>query len=275
MTIRTETEAPPQLVSITTSLEEALAVLATLEANTVMGLDTAPWMSLSATERELSLSVARRGLTARGLAQVDDRGQFLVHRALLTAVGICAYPRRTAFIDHWPTSDVEPLRVFIHQHGSNAVVHVPAGPLQHFHLVESEAELAKFLSATYGWGQASPAGGGELRMSRDEFSRAFEASAGGDRAAATRILTATNPADGVLRFVDTLSARPGVSIFQTITPSETPRPEAEETFTVLQSGSTGWLVVPVSPGASTPLRASAASPERLRGRLRDVLWAGS
>jgi hypothetical protein len=223
----------------------------------------------------LALNVARRGLTARGLAQVDERGQFLVHRALLTAVGICAYPRRTAFIDHWPTPDVEPLRVFIHRQGSNAVVHVPAGPVQHFHVVESESDLADFLSRTYGWVQAPPAASGELRMSRDEFSRAFEASASGDRAAATQILTATNPDNGVSRFVDTLSARPGVSIFQMITPSETPRPEAEETFTVLQSGSTGWLIMPVSPGAHTPLRASAPSPERLRGRLRDVLWAGS
>src|SRR4051812_13905336 len=105
-----------ETVTITVSPEELLVILNTLETQAIPGLVADTWIGLTPEQQDLTLSVAARALEARGLAQVDDAGQLRVHRGLLTAVGVCAYPDRSTVIDHW-SADGDAQRFFAHTLG--------------------------------------------------------------------------------------------------------------------------------------------------------------
>ena len=112
---------PP--VAILLSREELLAVLDALEANTIPGLDEDPLGDMTPEGRQLAVTVARRALQARELGRVEDDGTFLLHRALLTAVGVCAYSQSAILAFHWPAGSDEATRFFGHIRDGDAVMH--------------------------------------------------------------------------------------------------------------------------------------------------------
>ncbi|HEY3061506.1 MAG TPA: hypothetical protein VGL99_21265 [Chloroflexota bacterium] len=265
-----EIDVATSAVSSTLSVEEVLVVLKTLDRASIYGLNSQAWVDSPPREQEVSLAVAQRGLIARGLAQVDANRQLLVHRALLMAVGVCAFPQWTAYVDHWPSQNVAPVRLYIHRRGAECVVHRPIDDLHRFDLLGSEADLADYLSATLGWPDAS-ASGPELHMSRADFQKACEVSATGDRAATAQLLGGANSTDNAAALTLMLTGTPRVSILQTIGAGTDSRPDTEGTFTVLEGGGDGWLVAPLARGANTPLVATPCSRERLRSALRDLM----
>src|SRR5688500_1305998 len=118
-------------LTITLSQEELLAVLDVLQARTIPGLNAPQFARLNDREKQLVPTTARRALQARGLATVREDGVLLVHRALLTAVGVCAYSQSAAAIYHWNPSSENPAFFSGHIRGDDIVAHTRPDPFLH------------------------------------------------------------------------------------------------------------------------------------------------
>jgi hypothetical protein len=235
-----------------------LAVLNVLETSTIPGLEAEAWIGLAPEQQDLTLSVARRALEARGLAQVHESGHLLVHRALLTAVGVCAYPQRTTLVEHW-LPGAESTRLFAHTRGEDSVVHTVAGGVHTFVLLPSEAALVDYLATACQWTSAPTAPPMELTMPRQDFTRLCDASATGAESEALKVLaSSTEPGKAGPALVHTLASGPRISVVQMLRADDGPSGQ-EQSFTVIDGGEQFWLISPVADGADAPLRARTVS----------------
>jgi hypothetical protein len=230
-------------INILLSREELIFVLDLLQATSIPGLDADPLGDLTAQQRAMAMVWAGRALRARELGQLNENGELVLHRSLLTAVGVCAYSSNAIFIFHWPEAGAEPSRYFGHIRGDDIASHTrPADILHQFSLLSSQAHLLAqifdFCSYEDGYETA------ELTMtvSNADFVRARELASEGQSEAATKLLTSdTVPAETAAAFTATLADSPRVSIFQTLKQTGEDTVQKSD-FTLVQNGEYTWFV---------------------------------
>jgi len=258
-----------QPIFVTLSLEELLVVLNTLEATSIPGLVADEWTRLSPAEQDLALSVARRALEARGLAATDPSGAVLVHRTLLKAVGVCAYPQRTLLIEHWAAGG-QPENVFVHARDEDRVVHTVAGGLHTFALHSSHSALVDHLGALCGWSGAAVAPNLALTIPRADFTRVCDAAAAGAETEAMEVVAAATKSGAAgSALVRALSGTPRISIVQVLSGPDG-QPSDQPSFTVIGGAEGSWVVAPTDNDDGSPLRAQTTS----RGELGSTLLRG-
>jgi len=249
-------------ISITLSVEELLVVLNTLQAPSIPGLEAEAWTKLTPDQQNVSLSVAGRALEARGLAEIDQFGALLIHRALLTAVGVCAYPQKTALVDYWPANDPGQ-RLYAYTRDNDSAVHTVNRGLHTFVLLPSEAALVNHLVEACQWSNSSATPALELTIPRDEFTKVCDASADGGEAEALKILNSATKADGAgTALVHSLVSAPRISVVRSLRYNGG-QVGPEQSFTVIDGADQAWLVAGVTNDANSQLKARTTSRDEI------------
>lgn len=232
-------------VDILLSREELIFVLDLLQAESIPGLDTDPLGELTAQQRAMAMVWAGRALRARQLGRLDENGELVLHQALLTAVGVCAYSSNAIFIFHWPRAGAEPSRYFGHIRGEHIASHTrPADVLHQFSLLPSQDHLLDQVFEFCGYEDGSEMTELTMTVSSTEFVRARELTSEGQMDAAIDLLTSdTVPAETAAAFVATLADSPRVSILQTLKQVDEDTVQKSD-FTLVQNGEYTWFVAP-------------------------------
>lgn len=248
------------------SLEELLVVLNSLGVGAIPGLDAGAWTELSAEQQDLTLAVAGRALEARGLAAAGEDGRFRLHRALLTAVGLCAFPRQSVLVEYWPGQDSEPQRLFGHTVAAEATLHLVNGYLHRFILLPDRETLVDQIVAACDLSAAEPATHHELTLTWDDFGRVWEAGQAGRGTEAEKALAASGvPAEAASAFVRALNANQGLSSGQVVRRSD--GAVVQHAFTILHGEPDTWLVSPQSAAEVAPVVARTANRSSVRSAL--------
>lgn len=256
----------PQPLSIMLSREELLAVLAVLRATTIPGLEREPSGELTPEQEAFALVVARRALLARELAQLRADGEFLLHRALLTAVGVCAYAQDSILAYHWPSGAQAPVNLFGHVRGEDVVAHTRPDPVLHrFTMFASREHLVEQVLTFCEFREAQPAASLDFIVPRQSFADARQLATRSDTSEAIALLVqdgVSNPAAAAL--VATWTAAPRVSVLQVLTQESNQAVRTRE-LTLLQDQQTAWLVTPMFDGeAKAPVRVKTISAAEMR-----------
>lgn len=232
-------------INILLSREELIFVLDLLQANSIPGLDADPLGDLTAQQRAMSMVWAGRALQARGLGQLNEDGELVLHRALLTAVGVCAYSSTAIFIFHWPEAGAEPSRYFGHIRGDDIASHTrPADILHQFSLLSSPEHLLAQVFDFCGYEDGAESAELTMTVSSAHFVRARELAGEGQTPAAADLLTSdTIPAETASAFAATLADSPRVSIVQTLKQAGEDTVQKSD-FTLVQNSEYTWLVAP-------------------------------
>lgn len=246
-------EAVVEPINVLLSREELLFVLNLLQANSIPGLDADPAGVLNEEQRTLALMWGERALRARELAQIrEDRG-VVVHNALLTAVGVCAYSNHALFIYHWSGQEEAPTRYFAHLRNGDIAVHTrPEDVLHLFTLLPSREHLFTDVLTVCEYDDVAASEFAEMTVTENSFIRARELVGKGDIEVAARLLVNDGATDAAaLAYVGTLANSPRISIFQTF------RQEGETAvqkgdFTVVQDGQHAWLIAPAASDNGNP-----------------------
>jgi hypothetical protein len=231
-------------INILLSRDELLFVLNELEADYLPGLDTDPLGQLTAEQQALALTVAGRALQARELVRNFASGEQVLHNALLTMVGVCAYAQSALMVYHWPTGSGAPVRYFAHLRGEDIAAHSRPGQVLHlFSLLPSRTQLVGQVLAVCRYQDASGTTAFEFAAPAPVFGRARELAGAGHATEAVDVLVSSGaPALAAQAFVETLGASPSVSIMQTVKQAEDGR-VLQHDFTLLQNGGPAWLAV--------------------------------
>ncbi len=240
-------------INIMLSREELLVVLNLLQANSIPGLDTDPAGELNEEQRALALHWGMRSLRARELARLNDNRTLVVHDALLTAVGVCAYSNNALFIYHWSGDDAPPTRYFSHIRGDDIAVHTrPEDVLHLFTLLPSKEYLFTQVMEICEYEDMAASQLDEMKTTETNFVRVRELVNKGDAPVAVGLLINSGAqAESAQLFVDTLANSPRVSIFQTF------KQESDETvkkgdFTVVQDNQQAWFISPAQTENGSP-----------------------
>jgi hypothetical protein len=260
---------PPTIVL---SQEELLAVLDVLQARSIPGMDAPQFARLNESQKLLVLNTARHALQARSLAHLRDDGVLLVHRALLTAVGVCAYSQSAAAIYHWSPSAETPTFFSGHIRGDDIVAHTrPDAFLHQFALLQSKSQLIESMLEACDYRGPLPPEPIELTLSPQAFAASRElAERGKPEEAAERLQADGADADAADAFAHTFASMPRVSIFQTVK-QQVNEPLRTQQFTLLQNGTWVWMVVPTERAATSPLKATSVTPDNIQSALTNWL----
>lgn len=267
-----ESNGASQSLNIVLSQEELLAVLDVLQARTIPGMDSPQFARLNESQKLLVLNTARHALQARSLATVREDGVLLVHRALLTAVGVCAYSQSAAAIYHWNPSADAPAFFSGHIRGEDIVAHTRPDPVLHqFALLKSKSQLIDTMLEACDYRAPVPPDEVELTLSPQSFAASRElAEQGRAEEAAERLQADGANAEAADAFAHTFASMPRVSIFQTVK-QQVNEPLQTQQFTLLQNGKWVWMVVPTERAATAPLKATSVTPETIQAALTDWL----
>lgn len=259
-----------EVVSLQLSHEEVLAILALLQADTIPGLEEDEVEEWSEEQQQFALSLARRVLQSRGFAQVQD-GVFMLHRAVLTAVGVCAYSQSAAMVYHWSDAAIVPTSFFAHLRERDAVLHTRPAPSMHsFALQPSKDALVDAILEACEYSETADTVAMDLLLSRDAFARARELAEKG-RLDEARQQVGDGTSDGAAQaFTEMLASLPRVSIFQTLKQQKDKAVHTRQ-FTLLQSAPNAWLVTAVSDAEDAPLRAKTIRAGTLHSALNEWL----
>lgn len=260
-----------ELINILISREELLLVLDLLQVDAISGLDTDPLGALDEKQRQLAVIWASRALRARQLAQLNGDGDLMVHDALLTAVGTCAYADKALSIFHWKAGEEIPSRYFSHIRGEDIVAHTrPADVLHLFTLLPSKEMLLSQLLDFCEYADVPPAAF-EMQMTNAEFVQVRELVDGNEGEQAIKLLV-DNGAEGetATAFVSTLAASPRVSILQALKQGEGDTVRKND-FTIIQNDSYSWFIEPVREAEENRLLISSSSKRAIENVLIDLL----
>jgi hypothetical protein len=241
-------------INVLLSREELIFVLDMLQADSIPGLDADPLGDLDPQQQAMSMVWAGRALRARELGQLNEAGEMVLHRAVLTAVGVCAYSSDAIFIFHWPEAGAEPSRYFGHIRGEDIASHVrPADILHQFSLLPDREHLLAQVFDFSNYEHGTETDDLSMTVSNANFVRARELSSEGQTEAAADLLVGNGaPMETAVAFVNTLADSPRVSIMQTL------KQEGEDTvqksdFTLVQNGDYTWFVAPAQEDESALL----------------------
>jgi hypothetical protein len=258
-------------LSLDLSRAELLTVLGVMEAQFIPGLAPAQATSMTLEEAALAEQEAALVLQERELAQTDEDGNLLVHRAVLTLVGTCAYSQSALIAYHWQTDQEAPVQFFGHVRGEDVVAHtVPAESMHRFgQLASKEALVGQALATCHVDGpvDAPPM---QLLIPRDVFDRARDLANQGNAAGAMEALSAAGvDEDAAASLSAALAAAPSVSAMQTIKQQDSSVRTRE--FTLVQDTHSLWLVMPTDVDPASRLMARTVGASELRSLLTDWL----
>ena len=256
-------------INILVSRDELLFVLKALEAEYIPGLDPEQLGQLTPAQQTVASVVAGRALRARALAQGSDAGELQIHTALLTMVGICAYPQNVVFVYHWPANAEIPRRYFGYLRGDDIVAHTrPEDVLHLLSLLPDKSYLIDQILTVCQWDEAPESPGLEFNLPNPIFVTARELVEEGDLAQARQVLVNSGtPVSAAAALVQTLSHTPRVSIVQTVKQVENGAISRRD-ITLLQNGQHAWLAVAPEAGAiDAPLRVKTTT----RAEVQELL----
>ena len=238
-----ENEFKPMNVLL--SREELLLVLDLLKTKAIWGLDNDPLGVLDEAQRQWAVIWASRALRARQLAQLNEAGELMVHDALLTAVGTCAYADKAISITHWQAGEEIPSRYFGHIRGKDIVAHTrPEDVLYLFTLLLSKEEL---LAQIFDFCEYKdvPTAAFEMSVANKHFAQARELADNGKEEQAVKLLVDNGAErETAVAFVYTLTNSTRVSILQTLKQGESDTLQ-KNNFTIIQNDVYIWLIVSV------------------------------
>ena len=230
-------------INVLLSREELIFVLDLLQADSIPGLDADPLGDLTVQQRAMAMVWAGRALRARELGQLNEAGELILHQALLTAVGVCAYSSQAVFIFHWPEAGADPSRFFGHIRGADIASHTrPVDVLHQFTLLPSREQLLAQVLDFCGYEDGSESADLTMTVNNAVFVRARELASDGQTQAAVDLLTTdAAPVETAVAFADTLADSPRVSILQTL------KQDGEDTvqksdFTIVQNDKYAWFI---------------------------------
>jgi hypothetical protein len=258
-------------VNLLLSREETLLTLRSLQTESIPGIDGDPAGELTAEGLDLALMVAGRALRARQLAQVREDGELALHHALLTAVGVCAYATRTAFVFHWPEDGNELARYFGHVRGEDFVAHTrPEEALHLFTMLPTKMQLIEQILQTCGYEDRQQNGAG-LTLEAADFGQARQLAKQGDGETAVSYLTERQAdPDTAAAFAGTLAHRPHISILQLLKQQDD-LSIAKSDFTIVQGKEYCWLIRPTAGDANGSLTVKTAVKAEIVSLLNDWL----
>jgi hypothetical protein len=215
-------------------------------------------------EREAALA-----LQERELAMIDDEGQLLVHRAVLSLVGACAYSQSALIAYHWPSGQEIPVQLCGHVRNGDVVAHtVPTESVHRFGRLESREALAELALETFQIGEARPAPPAQMLVPRETFDRARELAGQGQVEVAAEALRGAGATDEVAEGLSgALAAAPGISAVQTI--KEQGDSVRTREFTLVQGDGRIWLVMPTGIDPAGRLLAKTVGRAELGALLAD------
>lgn len=253
--------------NILLSREELLFVLDLLQADSIPGLDADPLGELTPEQRSLALIWAERALRARELAHLQEDGEVVLHNALLTAIGVCAYPQSTVFVYHWAADGDILTRYFGHMRGNNIVAHSrPEDVLHLFTLLPSKEHLVDQVLAVCEYEDVPAHQPFEFTVSSGDFARVRELAEAGEAEQAIDVLSNGGVApEAAAAYVQTLADSPRVSIMQTLRQQENAAVEKQD-FTLIQNGHQMWLV-------SAASGETGDAPLRVKTTVKDEIGA--
>jgi hypothetical protein len=259
-----ENKTSPETVEL--SRAEVLAVLNVMQARFIPGLEPVPGNAQASDLAAPDPAEGFQSLQARGLAQVDAEGRWLVHRLLLTMVGTCAYSHSAVLAYHWPAGQETPTSLFGHIRQDDAVMHTPSGTGLHtFALLSSKDALVDLALEKCGF-QSEGGARVQVLVLRDAFNRARElASQGQDKDAAQMLRSAGVSEDAAEGLSGALSASPLISAFQVLKHQGESIRSRE--FTLINNGSGAWLVMPTGVNPDSPLMAKGIGRNELGALL--------
>jgi len=254
-------------INVLLSREELLLVLDLLRADEISGLDADPLGALDDEQRQLAVIWASRALRARQLAQLNEAGELMVHDALLTAVGTCAYAEKAISAFHWRAGEETPSRYFGHIRGEDVVAHTrPEDVLHLFTLLPSPEELLSQLLDFCAY-EDTPSAAFEMRVTNEIFVQA-RGLAGEGKADQARQLLIDNGAgrETAVAFIATLTQSPRVSILQTLE-RDGDNAVQKSDFTIIQNGTYSWFIMPVQEAGEDMLLVNALG----RSEIENIL----
>lgn len=258
-------------INILLSREELLLILDLLQAETIPGLDPDPTLGdLTPEQRSLALTVAERALRARELVQAQAGGELIVHKRLLTAVGVCAYPHSAVLAYHWPSQSDTPVRYFGHVREADIVAHsVPDSTLHLFSLLPSREQLVGQVLAVAEF-EDVPTEAIEFSVPAAVLGQAREQANAAQPETARAILAGSGVAAAAAQaFTDALGGNPRITIMQLLKQQPQGNPTRQD-ITLLQNGSAAWLVSQPSTEADT-LRVKTVNQAELVSLLNETL----
>jgi len=264
------TNGNPEAINILLSREELLYILNMLQAETIPGLDADPLGQMTPEQQQLALLVAERALRARELAISHNGSGMVVHNALLTAVGVCAYAQNSVFVYHWPAIGRPPRRFFGHVRGEDIVGHGrPDDVLHRFSLIPQKSQLVETIFQVCDY-QDTPANGThELSIGSNTFVTMRELAAQQKISEAIETLVAQNvAAEPAQQLVQTIAGDARISVLQTIKQVGNERVEKRD-FTVIQNENRSWLLLPETVDPQPDLRIKSTSRDEIAGHLQD------
>jgi len=222
-------------VSILLSRDELLLILNLLHAQSIPGLDEEPLGEWSPEQRVLAQVVAERALRARELAQRQSDDQLVIHKTLLTAVGVCAYAQSSIFSYHWPEPNVMPARYFGHVRGDDIVAHTrPQDVLHLFSLLPSKEQLIDQIIAFCHYQETTSNLSFEFTLAQADFMKLR-------KLAETGLNEPNFITEQTKHLSDTLANKPRVSVFQLI--SQNNQQVQKRDFTLIQDAHITWLIL--------------------------------
>jgi len=259
-------------INILLSREELLFVLNELQADFLPGLDPNPLGDLTADQQEVALAVAERALRARELVRRYASGEVVLHNALLTAVGVCAYAINAILVYHWPAEGDTPVRYFGHTRGDDVVIHSRPDEVLHlFSLLPSKEQLLNQVLDVCEYEDVTSAEPFEFAMSGTTFGEAQTLAAGGQAdQAIERLVKAGVSRAAATALAETLAGSPKASIVQTINQPGDGSVQKQD-FTLLQNSGPAWLAVASPEEGAAKLQVKTVNKDELLKSLAE--WA--
>ena len=231
----------PALLQLLLTYEELALVLKLVQASTLPGLRPPQSGPRTAEEEQQSLMYAERSLRARELARLTPDGQFVVHKALLSAVGVCAYADQALLVQH-----IKPDHTFVEFCGSQkdgaVVTHAQPEPgLYQLSVLQDPTELVAQALASCDCQNLKAAPGQTLTVADDVLRQARELAEQGLVNEATALLAANNEAASAASVAEVLAAPHALSILMFLERQPDDSMRAQE-ITVLHSSQAAWLM---------------------------------
>ncbi len=230
----------PVLLRIILTYEELSLVLKLMNAATLPGLKPPQTEPLTPEQEVQGLLFAERSLRARELARRTADNHLVVHAALLSAVGACAYADQVVIVQHIRANG-EVIDLYGSVQDELVVAHtLPEPGLHQLSVLEDIAALATQALAACGCESLQPASGGSLTVTDEALRQTQELAQQGALREATARLVGAADAPFAAALVEALSAPHAVSIFLFL------RRQADGTIvpyelSVLHTAATAWL----------------------------------
>jgi hypothetical protein len=238
------------VLSMLLTYEELSLTLRLVNAATLPGLRAPQSVPLTDEQFAQGLVYAERSLRARELARITPDGNFVVHAALLSAVGVCAYADQALIVQH-----MQPDGTVVELYGSrkdDAVVAytLPEPGLYQLSVLENSAILANQVLQACDCMNLKTANSSSITVADDILKQARELAEQGLVSEAAALLRGGNDQTSVETVVDALAAPHSVSIW-IVLERQADDTVARHELTVLRTADSAWLMTQEDAGLRT------------------------